>query len=411
MRHIKLGDLANFNMGQSPLSSSVSDVEEGLPFLQGNAEFGSITPNHHLYCTRPIKLCKSGDILISVRAPVGALNKADQIYCIGRGLAAISFVEALPNFGWHLLNYWVKDLHIVAQGSTFEAISKSDLENLWVMCPSDQEQYLIAQILDTLDNQVRETERLIAKLKEVRVGLLHDLFTKGIDEHGEVRDPVAHTEQFNKTALGLLPKEWNIEKFEELADVIDPQPDHRAPPEISGGEPYIGVGDFQEDGSIDFKACRKVSPRVFMRQQERFHIVEGDILFGKIGTIGLPQALPQSFGYALSANTVLIKPRNQLSYVLWLLHSSFVERHIQIQIHSTSQSAFGIQRIRAMPVPQPSKDEQRRIATILDYHQTRISSEEAHLRKLQQMKKGLIHDLLTGVMHVSSLLALSEQKE
>src|SRR5437660_11321715 len=145
MQPSKLGTLAILNMGQSPLSSSISDDENGLPFLQGNAEFNSIYPKARLYCHKPLKICKKGDILISVRAPVGALNKADQAYCIGRGLAAVQFSRVLPKFGWHLLCYWVKDLKTIAQGSTFEAISKTDLENLSVLYPSDdKDQHRIA---------------------------------------------------------------------------------------------------------------------------------------------------------------------------------------------------------------------------------------------------------------------------
>lgn len=70
-----LGKVADFEMGQSPESAFVNDAGSGMPFLQGNAEFGSVVPSNRLYCEHPKKLCKPGDVLISVRAPVGALNK------------------------------------------------------------------------------------------------------------------------------------------------------------------------------------------------------------------------------------------------------------------------------------------------------------------------------------------------
>src|SRR5438876_1030977 len=190
MQRTKLSNLATFNMGQSPSSSYISESEKGIPFLQGNAEFGPVYPEAHLYCQKPLKVAEKGDILISVRAPVGALNKTDQTYCIGRGLAAIHFVQALPSFGWHLLNYWAKDLNKTAQGSTFEAISKADLKNLLVFSLEKREHLSISSILDTLDTQIQQTEQLIAKLKQIKLGLLHGLLTCGIGENGDARDPM-----------------------------------------------------------------------------------------------------------------------------------------------------------------------------------------------------------------------------
>jgi len=81
--------IANFNMGESPDSSNVNQDGEGLPFIQGNAEFGDIYPTERNYCTEPTKICMKGDVLVSVRAPVGALNIANKKFVIGRGLAAI----------------------------------------------------------------------------------------------------------------------------------------------------------------------------------------------------------------------------------------------------------------------------------------------------------------------------------
>ncbi len=202
---VSLGKLATFEMGQSPSSVYVSGEENGFPFLQGNAEFGDPFPTPSLYCSQPKKLCQPGDILISVRAPVGALNKADQIYIIGRGLAAVRFTEVSPEFGWHILTYWSKDLCRVAQGSTFKAVSKGDLQNLHVLLPPlPSEQRRIAEILDAADEAIRQTERVIAKLRQVKAGLLHDLLTRGLNEHGRLRDPQAHPEQFKNSPLGRI---------------------------------------------------------------------------------------------------------------------------------------------------------------------------------------------------------------
>jgi type I restriction enzyme S subunit len=87
---------------------------------------------------------------------------------------------------------------------------------------------------------------------------------------------------------------------------------------------------------------------------------------------------------------------------MWLLQSHFVEQQIQFETHSTSQPAFGILRIRAMLVPIPKPEEQRRIASVLEAYNTRICAEEAYLNKLKLQKQGLMHDLLTGKVRVNS---------
>jgi type I restriction enzyme S subunit len=165
---IPLKEIANFEMGQSPDSSFVTDKDTGVPFLQGCAEFGAVVPNHIVYCDKPGKVCEIGDVLISVRAPVGALNKADRIYCIGRGLAAVRFkLKSSHQYGWHLLNYWVNNLRKVAQGSTFEAIGKTEPENLKIINLPEEEQHRIAEILDTIDEAIARTDSLIQKLNDL----------------------------------------------------------------------------------------------------------------------------------------------------------------------------------------------------------------------------------------------------
>lgn len=187
-----------------------------------------------------------------------------------------------------------------------------------------------------------------------------------------------------------------------MADIIDPQPDHRTPAEVPNGVPYIGVGDFRANGTIDFDACRRVSKSALVKQQQRFSLESGDIIFGKIGTIGLPRRLPTGTPYALSANAVLIKPINP-SFMQLVLDSGLVDRQVQQQIHSTSQPAFGIQKIRALQVPVPTPEEQTRLASLIDAYNARAEIEATYLGKLILTKAGLMNDLLTGQVRVTTV--------
>ena len=172
-----LGCLAVIKMGQSPPGSAVSELRDGQPFLQGNAEFGTQSPHPRYQCNQAPKQARTGDLLISVRAPVGAINIADQRYGIGRGLAAIRFKNIHSQFGKHVIKTKARLLDRVAQGTTFTAIGRPDLASLPVPVPPLKKQKLIAEILDSADLAIQENEAELAKLQKLRSGLASDLLS------------------------------------------------------------------------------------------------------------------------------------------------------------------------------------------------------------------------------------------
>ena len=132
MEYVLLKEICNINMGQSPASSTYNDTKVGLPFYQGNADFGDLYPKPRIWCDKPIKIAKRGDILISVRAPIGALNYAKEECCIGRGIASITIDD--NNFSREFI-YWclknkTQQLQNMGTGSTFKAINKKNLEEI-----------------------------------------------------------------------------------------------------------------------------------------------------------------------------------------------------------------------------------------------------------------------------------------
>lgn len=178
----RLEDVAVIIMGQSPPGEHVIDWDGnlsdiGLPFLQGNAEFGNRYPNPLKWCIEPLKIAEPQDILISVRAPVGDLNLANQPVCIGRGLAAIRFVSMDASFGWHVINwtrYWFKRL---TQGSTFESIGRTEIKSLPIPFPPLSEQQKIAAILDSIDEVIESIETTIGTTQNMKASMLESLLT------------------------------------------------------------------------------------------------------------------------------------------------------------------------------------------------------------------------------------------
>lgn len=135
----KLGEIAGITMGQSPKGTSYNENKEGEIFFQGSTDFGWRFPDIRQYTTEPKRMAKAGDILLSVRAPVGTLNIADNSCCIGRGLAAIRSIEKYDTFLFNVMLYFkAKFDKLNSIGTTFGSINKSQLHELKVIYPSTQ---------------------------------------------------------------------------------------------------------------------------------------------------------------------------------------------------------------------------------------------------------------------------------
>lgn len=176
---VRLGEVCFIIMGQSPSSALINREEKGIPFLQGNAEFTSKYPNPINWIEKPLKIAKKESILLSVRAPVGALNIADREYCIGRGLCSIVTNKNITHnlFIWYYLQFSINNLINLSQGSTFEAISSRELKNYFLPLPPLPEQQRIAEILSQIDNTIEKEEAYKQKLEHIKKGLMEDLLT------------------------------------------------------------------------------------------------------------------------------------------------------------------------------------------------------------------------------------------
>ncbi|WP_421795376.1 restriction endonuclease subunit S [Haliscomenobacter sp.] len=294
-----------------------------------------------------------------------------------------------------------KNILFFIQGGTRSKLNQSDLKSIKLKFPkSKDEQSLIATILITIDQAIEKTEQLIAKYERIKIGLMQDLLTRGIDEEGNIRSEETH--EFKDSVLGKIPKEWKIVKFESIAFPIDAQPDHRTPKESPDGIPYIGINDVDEHGTVG-NNCRKVIIEAYLKQKESFTIREGDIIFGKIGTVGFPKRLKEQQVVAISANVILLKPLIDPSFVFWLLESEYVKRQVLNTAHSTSQAAFGMEKIRNLIIALPCEKEFKKIGEIIDKQQECLQMEKQNLAKLKVKKTGLMQDLLTGKVRVDKL--------
>jgi type I restriction enzyme S subunit len=177
-------------MGQSPSSEDYNTSYAGLSFLQGNADFTDLHPLPRIYCESANKIAETNDILLSVRAPIGEVNIADQKYGIGRGLCAIRAVQTSQKYLYYEMLCLNDELNSIGTGSTYTAISVDDIKNIIATCPPLVEQNIIAKFLDIktqqIDTLIAKEENLISSLQEYRTALISEIVTGKLDLRDKV---------------------------------------------------------------------------------------------------------------------------------------------------------------------------------------------------------------------------------
>ncbi len=242
---VRLRDLGEIVAGGTPSRSNLSYWGGTIPWVTP----GEITQLRSKYLAETAeritqegltgsaaKLLPKGSVVGTSRATLGEAAIAGVPLATNQGFKSI-----IPNaetdsvFTYYLMNGVRREMTRLASGTTFLEISKWDFENIRVRRPKLPEQRRIAAVLEAVDKAIAKTEAVIAKLKQVRAGLLHDLLTRGLDEHGQLRDPAANPEQFRDSPIGRIPCEWQLSALEAALEGIDAgkspdYPDQPVPP-------------------------------------------------------------------------------------------------------------------------------------------------------------------------------------
>ncbi|MBX9895641.1 MAG: restriction endonuclease subunit S [Nitrosomonas sp.] len=403
-----LSEIADINMGQSPDSKYYTEEEQGMPFIQGCAEFTTRHPKPKLNCTQIKKVAKTDSILFSVRAPVGRINIADRDYVIGRGLASISAKAIDPSLLEKCLVFREADFRIASQGSTFEAINSTELSGWPIRFPEDPlEQQIIAKLLSQVERAIEQTESLIAKQQRIKTGLMQDLLTKGIDEHGNIRSEATHA--FKDSPLGRIPVEWNVRQLGEIAKQITSGSRGWASYYNSEGAIFLRIGNLTRE-HINLRLDDLVFVQVPESSEgKRTSVREGDLLISITADLGIIGVISKDFSEAyVNQHIALVRLDCHAVYPRFVGHllNGFVGiSQIDKLNESGAKAGLNLPTVAKLLIVVTKMKEQERIAELLDTADKQIERDKANLRKLVHQKTGLMHDLLTGKRRTTPLLA------
>lgn len=185
---VPLSEVAELTMGSSPPGSSYNESGTGLPFYQGTRDFGFRYPTYRVWTDSPVRVADAGDTLISVRAPVGELNRASEKCCIGRGVAAVK--SSRPNILFYSLRF-AKDAWapFSGEGTVFGSINKTDLQAVNLAWPSTENESAVEAALESVEDHVRHKTRESLRLAALRDALLPELLSGRI-RTTEIEDTV-----------------------------------------------------------------------------------------------------------------------------------------------------------------------------------------------------------------------------
>ncbi|MBT9145485.1 MAG: Type-1 restriction enzyme EcoKI specificity protein [candidate division WS2 bacterium] len=376
-RWVRLGEVCELIMGQSPPGSTYVDKPEGLPFFQGKADFREYFPNVRVWCTQPIKIAEEGDILISVRAPVGPVNMNNLKCCIGRGLAAIRCKDDTINWFifWYLQSIETQ-ITSLGSGSTFGAITRDGLTRLQIPLPPIEEQKRIASKLQELMQDIERARTVVEKQLEA-VKALPSAYLREVFESEEA-------------------KKWERKRLGEVCEVFSGS---SAPQEKkyfeNGKYPFVRVQDLGRYGKTDnLKDTKDHVNDIAIKELKLKSAKKGTILFPKSGAAITTnnRAILGTDAFIVSHLTA-VKPKEGIADTLFIYYWLCLTDMIQY-MENPGYPSLKLSIISKITIPLPPLEVQQHIAPELKEKMAQVENLESAIRNQQSALDALPQAIL-----------------
>ena len=359
--------------------------------------------------SRARRRVKKDDVLLcTVRPGLQAharIPKEDGVpFVASTGFAALRpYNEEDSSFIFHQLfsNDVVAQLRSKEVGSSYPAVNESDVRRLSIFMPEPSQRKAIGKVLDTIDEAIAQTETVIAKLKQVRAGMLHDLLSYGLDEHGQLRDPFAHPEEFKDSPLGRIPRAWDSGPLSQF--VLSAE--YGISTSLGDkGYPVLRMNNLSE-GEAELSDLKYSAAPV----PEGLWLRPGDVLFNRtnswehVGRTGIWRGQIERATFASYLVRLNPNPDRLISELLnlwlnWPVTQIAIRRFATPAVQQVNINPTNLRQVRAaFPI---SINEQTEIVERINRQDMTIRSARAEHIKLMHLKSGLQDDLLTGRVRV-----------
>lgn len=281
------------------------------------------------------------------------------------------------------------------------------IEKIEVIKPSKAEQINIASILIKIDSALNESDRVINKYKNIKQGLMQDLFNFGIDENGQIRSEETHT--FKDSSLGKIPDTWATIKLGDKQFVhLITDGSHFSPTEVQNSNYLIATVENMEENQIDMDSCKNISEIDFKNLvRNNCRPEKRDVLFSKDGTIGKVLIYNQSDNVVILSSISIIRTKKDKllpDYLAHFLKSYYLSKQLLLLTSGSALRRIVLRDINNIVVKIPPLSEQTKIVNMLNNIDKVLRAELLDKDKLISIKVGLMDDLLTGKVRVNQLL-------
>ena len=377
-----LGDVCEVIAGQSPEGKFYNKEGKGVPFYQGKKDFAErVLGSPTTWTTEVTKLSRVGDILMSVRAPVGPVNLCPIEACIGRGLAAI---RPSSKTDTDFIFYYLESIQSEiagTEGAVFASINKAQIADLRCPVPPLEEQKRIVALLDAATARVTE---LTACYEQARTHA-NNLFTSALCQmFGDV-------DTKSGTRLGEI-----------CIDIVDCE--HKTVPIDETGVAWAVGTRAMSGNQIDFSKAKRISSATYSEWTRRMVPKCGDLILAREAPVGPVVQVPESPKVALGQRTVLIRPDTKVVFTLYL-HYVLLSEPIQRSMHFKSEgsvvSHLNVKDVRLLPLPMvPPLEEQKRIVAQLDLMQAKtsemVAAYDAKLTAAKNLRQSILEAAFAG---------------
>lgn len=323
----RLDEVCTIIMGQAPSGEAYNSIGEGWPLIAGAGDFRGMLPAPKKYTTQASKLSMNGDIILGIRASIGAKVFADGEYCLGRGVAALrARAELDQRYLWHWLDSSARELASKGKGATFKQVNRQDIGEMMVPVPALAEQRRIAEALDGVGALRAKRGDAIALLDSLAQALFIDMFG----------DP-----QINPRGWPTVSLAGIVESGERINyGVVQPGDD------FPDGVPLIRAGDLA-GGVVDRTGIKLIDPKI-EAQYSRSRINGSEILVGCVGSIGAVSIVSeQDIGsnVARAVARIPIRSRGLRRYVAECLRSESVQSYFASELRTVAQPTLNIKQL------------------------------------------------------------------
>jgi len=354
-----------------------------------------------------------GNLLVVTRTGVGKLAISREAIAISQDITGVYADPAKADTGflYFMLQQELNSLKKLNQGTSINGIIRSDLERHRAFVPNDiYEQKKIARILRTIDQTIEKTEALIEKYQQIKAGLMHDLFTRGIGADGKLRPPREQApELYQETPIGWIPKEWSPKKLNAVllttGGYLQTGPfgsQLHAHEYTQEGIPVVMPQNINEGSIEEEQIARITESRAQTLLKHRLR--KGDIIIARRGELGRAAAIDEEqTGWVCGTGCFLLRlggTRLDSRFIAMAYRHPMVQRQVEGLAVGTTMPSLNNEIMGKLVFPDMNPVEQNAIAERVDASQKKIFAMRGELVKLRKENAGLMHDLLTGKVPV-----------